>query len=157
MEVVMKHLSMFPALENRELYHPVRFLASLQREMNRLFDASSMSASSFMPLLDMTEDKDTYTLRVELAGIPKENVTLEIKYPQLTLSGKKETQTSHDENGTTYSECAYGEFRRTITLPEDVKEEGISAKMANGRLEITLQKKEGTPSLNTRVISIEGQ
>jgi HSP20 family protein len=75
----------------------------------------------------------------------------------LTLSGKKETQASHDEKGTTYTECAYGEFRRSITLPEDIKEDGISARLDNGRLEITLQKKEGAPSSTTRVISIEGQ
>lgn len=157
MEVVMKNLSVFPLLENRELYHPSISLGSLRREVNRLFDASFLSAPSFMPLLDVTEEKDKYILRVELPGIPKENVMLELKYPQLTLSGKKETQTSHDEKGTTYTECSYGEFRRTITLPEDVKEDGISAKLENGGLEITLQKKEGSPSSTTRVVPIESK
>jgi len=69
----MKHLSMFPLLENREFYHPSRFLGSLQREVNRLFDASLMGTPPFTPLMDVTEDKDKYTLRIELAGIPKEN------------------------------------------------------------------------------------
>jgi HSP20 family protein len=157
MEVVMKHLSTFSLLENRDMYHPSRFLASLQHEVNRLFDASFMSTTPFTPLMEVTEDKDKYTMRVELAGIPKENVTLEVRYPMLTLSGKKETQTSHDEKGTTYTECSYGEFRRTITLPEDVKDDEISAEMENGILKITLQKKEGVPSSTTRVISIKGQ
>ena len=102
----------------------------------RLTESAGLSAWS--PVLDVYEDAETVTVRVELAGMKKEDFDLSLEGGALTISGKREAK---EENRESFrSERFFGTFTRTITLPAPVKSDGIKAAYEDGILTVTLHK-----------------
>ncbi len=101
------------------------------------------------PRVDIYEKEGRIYINAELPGVNKEDISVDIKGKQLTLSGERKHK-EEEEPGTIYrKECRYGTFERTFTLPFMVKGENIDAKFDNGVLilAITRPKEE----ISTRV------
>ncbi len=102
----------------------------------------SEPVSSLIPLMNIEETKDAYKVSVELPGIEKDDIDIQIKDNILTISGEKKEETKSEE-GTFYRrERRYGKFSRSISLPGDVKVDNIDAEYKNGVLTLTLPKAE---------------
>jgi HSP20 family protein len=82
------------------------------------------------PRADLLEAEHNYTLRVELPGVKKDEVSIEVEGREFRVEAKRETE---DEKF---------HLRRTLSLPDDVSTEGIEAKLENGILSVTLPKAE---------------
>ncbi|MCK9590350.1 MAG: Hsp20/alpha crystallin family protein [Terrimicrobiaceae bacterium] len=98
----------------------------------------SVGASAWSPALDVYEDADTVTVKVELAGMKKEDFELSLEDGALTVSGKRELK---EENRESFrSERFFGSFSRTIALPCPVNSDNVKAAYEDGILTVVLHK-----------------
>ena len=132
-------------------WEPVRELTSLQSEMNRLFntffDAPTGAGDQgaprrWIPAMDLVEADDRFVLRADLPGLDENDVTIEVDGDVLTVAGERKAE--HEERGEGFHriERSYGAFRRSLTLPEGVDPETVSAMFDKGVLEVRIPKPE---------------
>lgn len=107
-----------------------------------LFGEMTFKSSGWLPGMDVSEDKDKFTVTVELPGLNKEDVNITYKEGSLTVEGERKNEDEKKEADYHIVERAYGKFRRSFTLPLPVKEDKIDALFKNGVLTITLPKAE---------------
>ncbi|UWR04212.1 Hsp20/alpha crystallin family protein [Ruegeria conchae] len=105
------------------------------------------------PAIDIHETDAAIILTAELPGLEEDDVEVEIKDRRLTLRGQKKV--THDDTGDLrVSERSYGSFTRTMTLPDAVDIEEISAAFDKGVLHVTMPKTEPQdPSRKIKVSS----
>jgi len=92
--------------------------------------------------IDVTRKDDTYTVKAEMPGIGKDDIHVSIDGNQVSISGevKKEKEEKKGED-VIRSERYYGNVSRTFTLPQEVDEARVTAKYADGVLNLTLPAK----------------
>ena len=94
----------------------------------------------FSPALDIVDSKDKYTISVEIPGINKKDVHIEIEDNTLMIKGEKKSE-KIDKNDDHYvHERCYGAFRREIQLPSNSNTDNISAKYNDGVLTLKIPK-----------------
>lgn len=130
-------------------WEPARELASLQGEMNRLFNsffdvpaAGNGGAQSWVPAMDLLEADEHYILRADLPGMSEEDVHVELDDTVLTISGERSKESHTSREGYHRVERATGAFRRTLTLPEGIDADSIAASFDKGVLELRIPKPE---------------
>jgi HSP20 family protein len=136
-------------------WEPVRELTSLQNEMNRLFntffDAPSQNAVGnggggalrrWLPPMDLVETDDHFVLRADLPGLSEGDVQIELEDNVLTISGERKAEHEDSREGFYRLERSFGQFRRSLTLPEGVNPDGIAASFDKGVLEVRIPKPE---------------
>ncbi len=89
---------------------------------------------------DMFEDDSRLVIRVEVPGIPKEDIDVELTEQKLVISGEKRFERESSQGRWRMMQCAYGNFRREIPLPVDVKTDEAKASYKNGVLRVELPK-----------------
>jgi HSP20 family protein len=132
-------------------WEPRRELAGFERNMRRLFDdfdhnffnqSPVANHGTFLPMVDINEDKDNLYIIAELPGMSAEDVKLTVSEGVLIVRGEKKRKEEQHDRNFYRMERSYGEFLRQFTLPEDVKDEDIKADFEKGILEIVIPKKE---------------
>lgn len=103
-----------------------------QEEAKEVFD--------FTPSVNTREGEDAYYIDVDLPGVKKEDVEINVDENLLTIKGKRETKEEVEKEDYYRIESAYGTFSRSFTLPEKVDVEKIEAKSDDGVLEIVIPK-----------------
>jgi len=131
------------------LWSPFERLSQLREEMNRLLDGSLAGFaeraglfSGWAPALDITQDKDTVFVKVELPGLKKEDIDISLHEGMLTISGERKQEKREGEGETFREERYFGRFHRTVTLPTAVQADKVKASYRDGILEIELPKAE---------------
>lgn len=125
---------------------PANPIATLHREMNRMFDDvlrgfdTPFSSLSRMagPSLDIAETDTEYRVTAELPGLGKDDVEITCEDGVLCIRGEKHGE-QHD--GRSFSERWFGRFERRISVP-DADDAGAQASFRDGLLTITLPKSE---------------
>jgi HSP20 family protein len=132
-------------------WEPVRELNSLQQEMNRLFstffdsptgNGSNGAARRWIPAMDLVETDDHFVLTADLPGLTQDDINLEFEGDVLTLSGERKVEHHQRKEGFYRLERAAGAFTRSLTLPEGVDVDGVSATFDKGVLEVRIPKPE---------------
>ena len=100
----------------------------------------ALSARHF-PLVNVSEDQDTYLLEALAPGVDPSTLKLEVKQQALSISGEK-LNPNVEKDRFHRCERASGKFTRTIDLPEEVDTDKIAAAYKNGILTVTLPKLE---------------
>lgn len=144
MEVAMTLLRYNPA---REFYNTERefskFFNSIGEMLSRNSDQDSESSlSNWMPLTDITEDKNHYQLHIDLPGIKKEDVKISFNNGRLSISGERKSEVESKDTQSHRIERAYGKFYRSFNLPELIIEDKIEAEFVDGQLKISIPKAE---------------
>lgn len=118
-------------------------------------DASYWSGRSWAMLGgDVFEDEQRLVVRLEVPGMAKEDIQIDVVDDALIISGEKRFERESQEGRWRTMQCAYGSFRRVVPLPVAVKAEGAVASYKNGVLRVEIPKAEpGKP----KVISIKVQ
>jgi HSP20 family protein len=142
------------ALPTRVSRQQVDPFDSAQREfehmLGRFFGAGPGDGTSgrLAPYgVDVREDADHIYVEAELPGYKKEdvNVTLENQTPTISAQRKAEQQQGNGGKGEwLLHERSYTQFHRSFTLPPTVDEQTVNAKLNDGVLTITLNKREET-------------
>jgi HSP20 family protein len=115
-----------------------------QKELNRLFGRFPFRVNepNAFPAMNIWQDQEQLILEAELPGMNLEDLEIFVDGENhLTVKGHRKME--EKSNGTWHrQERNFGEFRRTIELPNLVDPEKVEAVLKNGVLTITLPKKE---------------
>ena len=142
-------------------YNPLRELErtmaprTFTQLMDSFFDEALQNRRSvegtFTPGMDIIESETNYQIRLALPGIKKEDLKIDLENRNLTISGERKME-EHKE-GTRYHmlETVYGNFSRTVTLPENVNREHVDATFENGILTVTIEKDEKAVTRNIQI------
>lgn len=93
------------------------------------------------PLSDLIEEKDHYKLIMEMPGINKEDIDIDITEDTITVKGESKSEKKEEDKEYYHRERTYTSFQRTMRLPGKVNPDESSAEYKNGVLEIKLKKK----------------
>ena len=138
---------MLPSLLSRGIL-PVERLYDIRREMDRLFEGTDTGvqngAGQWLPPMDVVETKDEILCQIEVPGLSREDLDINIEGNLVTIRGEKKFEVGNDEKDSGYRhfERRYGRFERSFTMPRTVDTDRVSARHENGVLTIVLPKAE---------------
>ena len=122
-------------------------LTNMRAEMDRVFEStigsfsrSPAPLSRWNPAVNVYQDKDQFTVVVELPGLKKEEIEITLHDDTLTISGERKREESGAQEFLT--ERLYGNFQRSLTLPTAVDAEKVKANYKDGLLQVVLPKAE---------------
>ena len=131
-------------------WEPLRELGSLQNEMNRLFNTvfdaplpdGGTTMRRWVPSMDLVETGEHFVLRADLPGVSEDDIKIEFEDRTLTVSGERKSE--HEGKGEGYHrvERAFGAFSRSLSLPQGVDPEAVTASFDRGVLEVRVPKPE---------------
>lgn len=134
---------------NMTRYEPWTLMGQLQNEMSRLFDPritktneDNVVTSDWMPAVDIKEETGRFVIAADLPGVDPKDVDVHMENGLLTLRGQRNFENSEEKDGYKRLERVRGTFYRRFSLPDTADAERISAKCANGVLEIVIPKHE---------------
>jgi HSP20 family protein len=143
-------------------YDPFKELFQLQDQLFRTFDSAVRSrgtgqeetglTGAWAPLVDVFEDADGITLKVEVPEVDAKDVEIQVENNQLTIKGERKLEDVENREGWHRIERTYGTFYRSFTLPQTVDAEHISAETKDGILRLRLPKK---PETKPRQIKVQ--
>jgi HSP20 family protein len=103
-------------------------------------DDRSFEVGDWMPVVDIEETEDAFSIKAELPGVEKDDVSINIDKGVLTIKGEKKTETEDKKRHRV--ECSYGSFVRSFTLPQSINVDEVEAEYNNGILNLTIPKSE---------------
>jgi HSP20 family protein len=116
------------------------------RDVDRLFDAffgpDREQSRRWVPPVDLVEAEDHFVLKVDLPGLSEEDVSIEVQDGNLTISGERSAEHESQERGWYRIERSFGSFNRSLTLPDGVDADAITASFDRGVLEVRIPKPE---------------
>lgn len=122
---------------------PVRFSDILDEFFN---DAVTSKKNTFHPNVDISEDDKSYSIKVELPGMKKDDISVNLDKNKLTISGERKFEKEEKNKHYHLVESGYGSFSRSFILDEAIDKESIDANFENGILNLVLTKKESEVS-----------
>jgi HSP20 family protein len=129
-------------------WDPGREVDTLQSEVNRIFDTffgdrpGNAGLRRWVPAMDLTETDDHLVLRADLPGLDEDAVNIEVKDGVLTVSGERKAEQEERTDGFYRVERAFGTFSRSMSLPDNVDAEKVTANFDKGVLEVRIPKPE---------------
>jgi HSP20 family protein len=139
-------------------------LANLHQQIDHLFDQAFRgygfpslfenefgSTGLFKPDLDIAENRDHYTIRVEMPGVSKDDVNVEVNGDALSISGEKKAEKTDEQESWHYVERSFGSFQRVLAIPEDADADKIDAGFRDGVLTITLPRRADAESTRRKI------
>lgn len=132
-------------------WNPEKELLDIEREFKKMFNRfgigtqeaeSEYENAVWSPLTDISEDKDNYTLTLDLPGVKKSDVKISFVDGVLSISGERKQEKETKESKYHRVERAFGRYYRSFTLPAKIKADDINAEFTDGQLTITVPKAE---------------
>jgi HSP20 family protein len=162
MEVLMAEKNQTSMARTGIAQDPFAVLRRMTSELDRVFDdwpsfkwpafeGRSLEPVSWSPKIEVVEKDNRLVTRVDLPGVKKEDVTVEVTEGCLTLSGERTRETEEKKDNYYRSEREYGSFCRTVPLPDGVKGEEVKASFADGVLEVSVPLPAKPEARTTRV------
>jgi HSP20 family protein len=123
---------------------PLSELGQLNERMRRMleqtFGGMLDEPAGWIPAVDIEEQEDAYVVEAEVPGVKREDVNIEVSGNELTISG--EIKVREREGIIRRRTRRVGEFEFRVVLPNEVKSEGIDAKLNDGVLTVRIPKAE---------------
>jgi HSP20 family protein len=122
---------------------PANEFDRITQQLSELFQEqwavpSVLRPDGFTPMADVEETDDAYLLEIELPGIKKKDITIEIDGRQLVISGERP---EHRRTGWLRRQTrSWGRFRYEVVLGADVDEDGVEATLQEGVLRVRVPK-----------------
>jgi len=118
----------------------------MRDHLNRFFEYPSFPSEDLFegwsPSVDLWEDNDSLKARVEMPGSKKEDIDVSLEDNNLIVSAEKKCEGENKGQSGLRSECYYGRFYRSISLPYAVDAEKVKAHYRDGVLNLELPKSE---------------
>jgi HSP20 family protein len=139
--------SLIPVSRDRGVAHrgSTDFFASLQREIDRVFDDftrgwPTFRAPDLTPSMDMVESDKEIEITAELPGLEEKDVQVNVADNVLTINGEKKAGKDEKDKNFRLVERSYGSFSRTLELPAGTDPDAVKASISNGVLKVTVPK-----------------
>jgi HSP20 family protein len=131
---------------------PFALLRQLRSEFDRMFETSgwppfggplertrpATEPATWLPDIDVFERDSRFVTKIDLPGMKKEDVKVEVTDGHLAISGERKTEAEERKKDLYRCEREYGSFYRTVPLPDGVKLEDVKATFADGVLEVSV-------------------
>ena len=131
---------------------PFALLRQVTSELDKVFEAPFGSAfrwpssrgfafpeaANWAPEIDVFERDNRLVTKVDLPGLKKEDVKVEVTDGYLSISGERKAETEEKKDNVYRCERSYGSFYRAVPLPEGTKLEDVTATFADGVLEVSV-------------------
>ena len=121
-----------------DFFHP--FVNSCCQESQQEKDNSAMV--SWFPTTDIYDTAEDYVLKMEIPGLAKQDVKIEVENDTLSVSGERKEEKEVKEDDYHWSERRSGKFHRAFRLPRQINAQKINASMKDGILELRIPKPE---------------
>ncbi len=141
---------------SRKTIYPYTKLEELERDMEKMISSYwpqtmvNLQGNRF-PSCDISEQKNHYMINVDLPGIPKDDINIELRDEQLHIFGERKSAFKEGN----YTERHYGKFDRNINLPKNITLKDANAIFEDGVLTIALKKNENTKVKRLEISSEE--
>lgn len=127
-------------------FDPFRGFETMMKKMSEvaadLERGVVIEKGSFAPRVDIYEDDANMYLNAELAGLKREDISIKLNEGNvLVLSGKKDRGEEDEKRTIVRNERSFGEFSRSVVLPDNLDLDSIKASYRDGVLEIKISKK----------------
>ena len=124
------------------LWDPFAEIERLNRQLQGYLDSwnnvPSLLGDGFTPLADVEETDDAFHVEIELPGIKKDDVTIEVAGRRLTVSGERKRK---ERIGILRRRTrSVGRFYYEVVLPGDIDDSAIVANLDDGVLTVTVPK-----------------
>jgi len=134
------------ALTRAGTVDPFGMLRQMTKEFDRLFDEGGfrvplfgkLAKTAWTPGIDVFEKDNALVTKIDLPGMKKEDIKVEIADGYLAISGERKTEAEDKKDDYYRCERGYGSFYRSVPLPEGAKAEDITATFADGVLEVNV-------------------
>jgi len=141
------HRVPFPALFSKD-----EFLTPFDRIFDEMIDSSfpgfakdfgvDFFGKGSYPKVNITDHEDKIQILAEIAGMGKDEVSIEIEDSCLTISGAKHKGNENEDARYIRRELKHSSFKRSFTLGENLDADGVKAEFDNGTLAISIPKVE---------------
>jgi len=126
---------------------PFGEIERLKRQMNLLSEgifggALTGPSAGVFPLMNVTEDKDSYYVRAELPGIKSEELDISVTGDTLSIAGERKIPEEKGEVKYHRREREAGKFSRIVNLPTQIDTGKVDAKCVDGLLSVVMPKAE---------------
>lgn len=124
-------------------YNPFNELSLWNNSFNEIFNnaiPSRQTSSLWHPVVDIVDKEDNVVLNVEIPGIDKNDISVNIEDKVLTISGERKFEKKEEKDNFYKTERSYGKFKRAFTLSDDIVTDEVNAEYKDGILIITLKK-----------------
>jgi HSP20 family protein len=125
---------------------PFREFAALHNEMNRLMgnllEGNGRTNQAWFPSVDVWETEKELVYAFDLPGVPRDKISVEFEDNALTVTAERERTEEVSQDRFYRFERRFGQFSRTIGLPQGASEDSIKADYKDGVLEVHVAKPE---------------
>lgn len=137
----------------REFRRGFNLLNSMLDEMTER--NSSTLTNDFSPAINTREGEFAYHIEVDLPGMNKEDINIQVEDSTLVISGERKLKEEIKEENYYKVESSFGTFSRSFTLPEEADIENIHAESEDGVLEVVVPKLESAKVDKVKKIDIK--
>lgn len=134
-------------MNNITRWDPFRNLASLQEQVNRLFegnlphDRDQSALTAWSPSVDVYETENELVIKADLPEVAEKDIDVRVENNMLTIRGERKLEQKVKEENYLRMERSYGFFTRSFSLPNTINAEQIQAQYTDGVLTLTLPKR----------------
>ncbi|HWG64341.1 MAG TPA: Hsp20/alpha crystallin family protein [Streptosporangiaceae bacterium] len=140
-----------PSTEFEDIYNRMGQLMNLA--FSDLGLTTSAADMPWTPMADVSETDDAYMIGVELPGVNKDDIDIQMQGSELVISGEVKDTSEGDTGRRRRSSRRMGRFEYRTYLPTDINAEGVAANLQDGVLTVTVPKSE---QAKPRKIEIQG-
>ncbi|MDQ6779983.1 MAG: Hsp20/alpha crystallin family protein [Candidatus Eremiobacteraeota bacterium] len=125
-------------------WDPFSQITNARHTMNSLLDSvlrpggGSLTSDWGSPQLDLYEKDGKYVVEFAVPGLKKDDINIEVDDNRLTLSAKRQEEKTEENTRYHYRELRRGGFSRSISFPQEIDGDNVSAEYENGILRVTL-------------------
>jgi HSP20 family protein len=124
---------------NDQWNDPFAQMARMREQMEHNMHQAFAETGAFNPRMDMRQTDKAYLVTMDIPGVDKDKINVEVKQGTLIISGERDSETKDNKNNQYYrQERSFGSFLQVVPLPEDAKTDQIEAKYKNGVLTVTV-------------------
>lgn len=109
------------------------------------------SVTTARPASDIYETESHYYLQLDVPGIPKDDISVEVENGILVVRGERKETLPDDGAKKIFSSRATGKFEESFSLPESADVEKISGSYKDGVLFVTIEKKKKPEPVKIRL------
>ncbi len=131
---------------------PFALFRQMQAEFDRMFESlgnpsfrwpslrggAVSEGTTWTPGVDVFEKNGRLVTKIDLPGMKKEDVRVEVTDGHLTISGERKSEAEEKKENYYRCEREYGSFYRSVPLPDGVKLEDVKATFTDGVLEVSV-------------------
>jgi HSP20 family protein len=115
-------------------------------------DNNGSSVADWVPAVDIIEEKERFVLRADVPGVKPEDIDVNMENGVLSVSGERHHESAEEAQGMRRVERVSGKFYRRFNLPDTADAQEVSARSADGILEVVIPKQ---PQVQARRIAVK--